>query len=234
MAGHLSRSLSAVDWNANVAEFLSNDADVQRFEACNSRLAVWSKQFESVDGKNPALSFIREMQSAGHSVPALASLALYKQSAAGMRTVLESALYYSYFRVHPVELATLVRETSYYVRKSEVIDFHLRHTVGFSDRWRAIGLNGRLDEWYGRASSIIHGQIPGKWTVHAALAKTGHRTGMVSEVVAMFEKCEEIVHHFFLCTLGQEMWSDFSSGARGALLKGVAGPTKAAIGLTSA
>src|SRR5260221_11290517 len=100
-------ALKAVDWNINVDRFLNNANAVDTISKGNLRLAVGSKQLENSDKHNPALCFIRELQVAGHNVAALAALALYKPAAASMRTILEAALYYSYFRTHISELATL-------------------------------------------------------------------------------------------------------------------------------
>lgn len=233
MPGYLHDALMTVDWNAHVSTFLEGIPHVERLEKCNRRLAVWSKQLESADKGNPALCFVREMQAASHVVPALTSLALYKQSAAAMRTIVETALYYSYFRSHLVELSTLVREASYYVRKSDVMNYHTRHTVGFAARFVGTNLNSRLEDWYSRASAIIHGQVPGKWTVHSGLAQIGHDSATIEEVVKMFEECEEVVHLFFLCTVGQILWDDFSGMARSALLRGVPGNIRTQVALST-
>src|SRR5262245_26782443 len=103
----LAQVLRAVDWSAHIELFLGSRVEAERIVDCSLRLATLSKQFESADRGNPALSFIREMQVSSQYVVVLTALALYKPAASAMRCMLESALYYTYFRCHPSELATL-------------------------------------------------------------------------------------------------------------------------------
>ena len=226
--------LLGVDWNSNVAAFLKDTASTEVIARGNLRLAVWSKQFENADAGNPALSFIREMQVAGHYVPALTGLALYKPAAASMRIVFETALYYTFFRKHPAELATLVRDKGYFVSKSEIIDYHRLHTPDFKLLEQHFGLVSRIEEWYGFISSLIHGQIPGSWISHVHLAQLRHVDSTITEVTKAFQRGEEIVHHLLLCTAGRELWDGFSSPAKKQLLSGIAGDRKTALGLDAA
>ena len=230
----LKSALSAVDWNANVSEFLKEKAICDTMEKCNLRLAVWAKQFENADKGNPALSFIREMQVAGHLVAALTSLALYKPAAAAMRTMMETALCYTFFRTHPSELATLARNSKFVIYKENLLDYHNIHTPSFPKLQEQFGLVSKCKEWYRMISSIVHGQLPGKWVKHKSLADTKHVKNILLIVLKSFNEGEEIVHHFFLCTAGRELWEDFSTDAKRKLLAGVHGKIKAVLGLDAA
>jgi hypothetical protein len=97
-------AIGSVDWNQNVAEFLKDAHPATDLENANLRVAQWARQFEIVDNGNPALCFIREMQVASQNVAVLTALSLYKPAAGSMRAMLETALYYSYFRTHHSEL----------------------------------------------------------------------------------------------------------------------------------
>jgi len=231
----LKKALLFVDWNANVKAFLDDEiALAEKMAQGNLRLAIWSKQFEKIDRDNPALSFIREMQLAGSDVVTLTSLSLYKPAAATMRTMLESSLYYTYFRHHLVELATLIRNTAFYVEKSELLDYHKTHTPNFSERQKVFGLLDKLNKWYKRISSLAHGQMPGDWRTHTSLAETQHVKETLPIVVETFTEGVEIVHNFFLCTVGEELWNDFSSDAKRKLIKGISADKKEILGLDSA
>lgn len=233
-AKKLEGALKAVNWNDNVATFLAASAVVEVIAQCNYRLAVWSGQFEANDKGNSALPFVREMQAAGHSVAALVALGLYKPAAASMRTVLETALYYTYFRAHTVELATLVRDAKFFLYKQDLLDYHTLHTPGFKDLQAKIGLVGDLNAWYSRISALVHGQIPGGWSQHKGLAATAHDPAVLPEVGREFVQCESVVHRLFLCTVGRELWGGFSHPAKKQLIKGVTGDIKAALGLDAA
>jgi hypothetical protein len=230
-AKHLSEALNAVDWNKNAATFLSNSGLVNRLAACNLTLALWARQLEDSDKGNPALSFIREMQAAGHNVASVTALGLYKPAASAIRTVFESALYYTYFRTHPVELATLLRDSAFYVSKKDVIEFHKTHTPRFQEVQAQFGLSSRVQTWYSDVSATIHGQIPGKWHHATSLQATKHDSTMLNEVIVCFEECEFIVGKLFLCTVAQELWDDFSPSSKPKLLKGIAADKKASLGL---
>lgn len=153
----LKKALLSVNWGLNVDRFVEEASLSGIVSNCNLRLAVWSKQFEINDKDNPALSFIREMQTAGHHVAALTALALYKPAAASMRTILETALYYTYFRTHISELSTLVRNPRYFVYKSTLIDYHKIHTPNFTNLQNHFALIKSLNEWY----NVKWGQIYG-------------------------------------------------------------------------
>ena len=167
----LSAALNAVDWNKNVTNVLADTVSATTIAERNLRIAVWARQFEIADKGNPALCFVREMQIAGQHVAALIALALYKPAASSMRAMFETALYYSYFRTHPSELATLVRDVGFYVEKRTLLEYHKIHTPRFPELQHKLGLVSRLDHWYSQVSAVIHGQIPGAWVEHKTVAE---------------------------------------------------------------
>jgi hypothetical protein len=233
-AAKLILALKSVDWNGNVSKFVSDTAMLSQFANANLRTAVWAKQFEISDSGNPALAFVRSMQSAGQLVPVLAALAIYDAAAASMRALLENALHYTYFRSHPVELATLVRDTGYFVDKRSLVEFHKLHTKGFQEAQQALGLLSRLDAFYSKISAIIHCQIPGAWMSQKAVSEIAPNQKMLHNVLGAFLEAEEIVHRLFLCTVGKELWDAFSTTAKKKLLTGLPGPQKIALGLDAA
>src|SRR5688572_17504673 len=134
MGVHLGAALKAVDWASNV-DALCLDADLaNRVEACNMRLAAWARQIETIEKGNPALAFVREMQHGGHNVAACVALGLYKPAASSMRSLVECALYYSFFRHHPAELSSLLVDDRYYVTKRDILDFCKIHVRNFKAR----------------------------------------------------------------------------------------------------
>ena len=167
------------------------------------------------------------MQSAGHMIVALTSLALYKPAASAIRTVIETALYYTYFRTHHTELATLVRDNNYFVDKKAIIDYHKIHTVNFKSFQEKLGLLTRLEDSYNSLSAIVHGQLPGVWTSPSSLSKTVPIQKTRDDVVERFVLGEEVVHRLFLCTIAPTFWDDFSTASKKALLTGLPGDTKA-------
>lgn len=228
----LAVALSSIGWNEHVQGFLAEqDVTVSLTQGC-LRLAVWAKQLETCDKGNLALPFVREVQADAQHVVALASLALYRPAASQMRAMVECALYYTYFRTHAVELDTLVRDdANYYVSRPELVEFHQRHTPQFNSLEQSVGLVSSLNTWYKRISAIAHGQLPGKWAGHASLANLKPSSDLLHEVVADFREAVEIVHHLFLCTVGQELWSDFSLDAKKKLLHGLTGKVKEQLNL---
>jgi hypothetical protein len=230
----LKAALSGVNWDENVKSFLDTPPHPDKVAQCSLRLAIWAKQFEEADLGNPALSFVREMQIASHNIAALTALALYKPAAASMRTMFETALYYSYFRTHPAELSTLIRERKYYIDKTEIIEFHKLHTPNFSKYEQLFGLVGKITEWYREVSAIIHGQIPGAWVSTGTLSETKHSPQLLSAVTDKIQQGEELVHQFFLCTVGKELWDKFSSQSKRKLVAGLQAPVRIELGLDKA
>lgn len=230
----LNTVLRAVDWNGNVNEFVSDVASVAQVEKAVQRLAIWSLQLERVDADNPALCFIREMQASAHLVAVCTALGIYKGAASGMRTMVETALYYSYFRVHLVELPTLLRNEKWYISKGDVLEFHSLHTERFNEIQGKLGLVGDLNAWYSRISAVIHGQIPGNWLSPSGISAFKPDIKTRLEALQMFIKGEELVHRLFLATVGRENWESFSTSAKSALLKSMSGDVRSFIGLDTA
>ncbi len=232
-ADSLVAALGGIQWSGNVATFVQKPNETERLAERNMRLAIWSRQIEQAEKGNPALGFVREMQVSGQLVTALTALALYKPAAAAIRTTIETALYYSYFRRHPVELQTLIRTSSFYISKSEVIEYHKTHTASFKSLQAHLGLLQRLEESYSSLSAIVHGQVPGTWS-HHSLKATAPSLSLEAEVIQAFEGAEDVVHRLFLCTLAQECWSDFSAAAKASLLKGLSADTRTHLALDAA
>jgi len=195
---------------------------------------VWSKQFENIEKGNPALSFIREMQSSAHITIAACALAHYKLAASGMRTVVESALYYSYFRTHKSELATLMRDSDWHITKQEILDYHQTHPPESSKLHRSLPLASRLSPWYSRISAVIHGQVPGVWNGEGGLANRTHRLELIDEVTKEFCEAVAIVDCIFFLTTGRELWATFSTHAKSTLVHGMQGDLRATLGLDAA
>ncbi len=224
-------AVAAVDWHANITAFSAASGIKDRVAAANQRIAQWAKQLENSDKRNPALTFMREVQIQGHYAAALLSLGLYKPAASAMRAMVESALYYTYFRSHAVELETLVRDASYFLDKKSVLEFQRKHSVDFSEKQKKLGLLSRLDPWYADISAIVHGQVPGKWTTHMQLKDIGFVPSVCEEAVSAFERGEEIIHRLLLCTVPKKLWYGFSATAKKQLLKGLKPEAKTVLGL---
>lgn len=233
-AAQLTSALTAVDWNANVQQLLPQTARMKQIADCNYRLAMWSSQFEAIEKDNAALCFVRAMQTAGHHVAALTALALYKPAAASIREVVEDALYYSFFRTHSAELATLASEPTYFITKADILDYHKLHTRKFVELQGKFGLVSRLAKWYGEVSAIVHGQLPGKWVEHTALAQIKHSNAILDIVIEKFRQGEELVHHLFLCSCGREIWDYVPTPSKRKLSSGLSGDIKAALEIDTA
>jgi len=234
MSSKLVLALKSVDWNGNISELCANDPVASRIEACNMKLALWSRQLEMIEAGNPALSFVREMQHGGHNVACTLALALYKPAASAMRSLVECALYYTYFRSHQAELATLVRDDKYYVSKKEIVQFFSRHVPDFSARQSVLGYLERLERWYSLTSSIVHGQIPGQWSNGKAVSDIKHDLAVLEQGVVHFEEAVYLVQSTFICVLGENIWGMVESDAKGAFCKGMSGDQKTRLKLDTA
>jgi len=230
----LSAALEVVDWKKNVSTFLADSKSAQALAEANLRIAIWTRQFETADHGNPALCFVREMQVAGQHVAVLISLSLYKPAAGSIRSMLESALYYSYFRCHPAELETLARGDGFYLEKREILDFHRDHTLNFVELQQKLGVISRMERWYGNVSSLVHGHIPGAWIEHKSVAEIKPIKATQDLAVKTFVEGESIVHRFFLCTVGKQLWDGFSIHAKKQLLAGLHGDEKKSLKLDPA
>lgn len=232
---YLVPSLQGVDWKKNISMFCDEAEVVSRFERAGLRIAVWSKQFELIEGgHNPAICFVREMQTAGHLAVTATALACYKLAASGMRTMVETALYYTYFRTHPSELATLLRQDKWHVTKQEILDYHALHTEGFLELQKKYSLASELNPWYSRMSAIIHGQIPGAWHDQKSIGDIKKNSELLMIVISEFEKCIALIDRIFFSTAGRELWQSFSTTAKKSLMHGMAGELKLMLGLDAA
>jgi hypothetical protein len=223
--------LTAIDWVANIRASLGIDTTVNDIDSAATRIAVWSKQLEQADEGNPALCFVREMQHSIQHSGALIGLCLYKPSAASSRTLVESCIYYTYFRTHPEELATLVLDSKYYIGKAEIIDYHKQHTAEFKAREQTLGLLGRLELWYSRTSAVVHGQIPGTWNTHRELAETSYSKDVQEKALMTLLDGVSIVNDLLLCTVARRLWTSFAPEAKTFLTKGMSAAKRQALNL---
>ena len=225
--------LTGIDWAANINTSLGSGTTVAKIDQAAHRIAVWSLQLEQADTDNPALCFVREMQQSIQHSGALIGLCLYKPSAASSRTLVESCVYYTYFRTHHEELATLVVNPKYYVSKNEIIEYHSLHTTSFKSRQVTLNLIARLQGWYSRTSSIVHGQIPGAWNTHADLAQTCYSKEVQDLALSTLLDGVSIVNDLLLCTVAKQLWKSFAPDAKKFLTKGMAAATRQALNLDS-
>jgi hypothetical protein len=230
----LRSALDAVDWKANIQGFFSDTTAIEPIISGNLRIAIWSRQLETVDQSNPALCFVREMQASSQYATVQTALGLYKPAASSMRALLERALYYSYFRNHPAELVTLANDPQYYIDKESIVSYHKLHTPNFAEIQYKIGLISSLNQWYSEISAIVHGQVPGSWTVHSAVSEIKNTRQAQDIVVTKYAQGVEIIHRFLLVTLRHDFWDFFSASAKGRLIKGLPGDIKALLKLDSA
>lgn len=230
----LELALKKVAWRANIDALLEDQPNAARIQENTALMTTWAHEISSFDAGNIAIGFVREMQVAAQHTATLCSIAMYKASAATMRTMVECALYYTYFRVHPVELSTLIRDEGYFLSKSEIIEFHKVHTIDYSKRQKTVGLNSKLDKWYSEISSVVHGQIPGLWHKHAAISDIKYDSEMCSVAVDSYTRAVEIANLLFLVTLGYPYWEYVSSPAKKIILRGMSGDKKTALGLDEA
>lgn len=227
-------ALDAVQLDGNLNSFKSDVGKVNRMATTGYKFAVWARELEENDKGNAALCFIREMEIAAQFVAVLIGFSLYKPAAASMRAIIETCLYFSYFRTHQTELSTLVRSKSYYVTRSDIFDYHLIHTPDFKSRQNAINLKNRLDECYSKLSAIVHGQLPGVWVKHQSIKDITFHNELCDLAIAEFDNCYEVVRRLFLCTVAQECWDGFSTSSKKLILKALSGEEKEALSLDAA
>ncbi len=227
----LKASLGAVDWNKNAQDFLSDNELVEAVSEATLLIAQWSRQLESADRRNLALCFVRSMQTECQHISALIGLSLYKPAAASMRTLLESALYYTYFRSHPVELSTLVIGDNFFMDKRDVLEYYNKHIGNFNAKQKCFNLIERLNKWYKEISSLVHGQIPGVWITHSSLDQISHDVKTKRAAADKYTDVVKIVHHLFLCTLST-LWSHFSQDARRLFLVGIGKSKQTTLGIS--
>lgn len=223
--------LTGIDWATNITTSLGAGTALADIDSAARRVAIWSRQLEEVDEDNPALCFVREMQQSIQYGGALIGLCLFKPSAAASRTLVESCMYYTYFRTHPDELATLVSNNKYFVSKSEIMDFHKQHTIDFKAREQTLGLIGRLDTWYSRVSAVVHGQIPGAWNTHSELVKTSFAPNVHGLALKTLLEGVSLVNDLLMCTVARVFWKGFAPDAKTYLLSGMPAAKREALGL---
>lgn len=229
----LQKAMQGVDWTAASNAFFSDTDAVNKIEFTAMRIAVLSHQLEKMEGKNPAISFIRETQICSHYTAVLISMGLYKPAAASIRSLFETFQYYTYFRTHPSELSSIGRSTGYFIDKRDVLSFHKEHTEGFTQKQQALGLISKLDKWYASISAIIHGQLPGVWVHHTSVSEICHSKTVSDAAVEMYSEGVDILIRLFLCTLAKEIWIGTSTSAKNTFLHGINKQQKEILGLDS-
>lgn len=200
--------ISKVNWSENNNEAFKHEDIFNDLEGGILRIAQWSKQLETLYEGNKALSFIKEVQVSAQDLCCLVSLGFYKCSASSIRTVLESVLYFSYFKDHPVELESLLTVDGYYVTKEDVIAYNLRHTKRFKLRYERVSLKKDLDKIYSEISAIVHGQIPGKLHSSTCISERKYDYDCSRYITDKFIETTKFINYFLMFILKEEQWND--------------------------
>jgi len=227
----LKASLDSLDAATRITEFVADGSAVTAVALGCERLALWVNTIRSAEPENPSLPFLFEMQRSSHDVAALLATAFYVPAAAAMRSSCETAMYYSFFRSHTVELTTLATDPSYYISKKEILDFHKQHSPAYVNNARDFGFPSILNEWYSRVSAVVHGQLPGAWGRRVSLDKTKHDQKVLAVALKTFAEGVHVIDLFLLLTVGAELWGRVHHESKKLLLKGVPAPKRALLGL---
>lgn len=144
---------------------------------------------------------------------------------------MECALYYVYFRDHPVELVTLLTTDKFYLSKHDLVEYIKLHVPNFSAREQSIGLTADLNAWYKHISSIVHGQIPGIFPVAVDLADQKVDAEPLGQLVTIYERAARVTDGLFKVCLAPIVWNEFTSAAKKQLTKGMSLGQRQALGL---
>lgn len=222
----LGDELGKINWVENVNSSLLNADLLGKVDVSAHKNAVWISQVFSAEQGNPALAFLTETAALSQQAPALACCCYYRSAVSASRAIVESALYYTYFRNHQAELATLLRDQNFYISKSDVLDFHKIHTENFNTYQSRLNFISSLDKWYKKVSSVTHAQVPGNLSGNLNLADLSFDKTLFDESISIVLEAWEIVNRLFFSTLSQDLWRVFSPDAKITLLKGMSGDTR--------
>ena len=222
----LKSALNSLDGGSRISEFIANEKAVTSVADSCAQIALWANTIRDAEPSNPALAFLYEMQRSSHDVAALLANAFYVPCAAAMRSCCETALYYTYFRTHQVELVTLASNPNYYISKQEILDFHKLHSPKYAKFSRGLGFPTVINEWYSRVSAVVHGQLPGAWGTRLALSDTKHEQKVLNIALKTFAEGTQTIHLLLLLTVGGELWGSFHHEAKRILLKGIPAATR--------
>lgn len=206
--------LKNIDWNSRKDEFFSQEKNhLVSIESQLQILAHWSKSLETIYNGNPALPFVREAQVSAQDFISVYSLHLYKNSAASMRTVFESILYFSYFKDHSIELKSVLRD-KFHLSRSKILTYHEKHTANFSSIYTKTGLDNILDNMYSDVSNIVHSSQPGIWHQRAVLGEKSFDPVIAEETANLFIQTIKVINLLLLCTLSYEEWLTVPTNSR--------------------
>jgi len=207
-------TLKNIDWNSRKDEFFDmDDEQLLLIEEHLQILAHWSKSLETIYQDNHALPFVREAQVSAQDFISVYTLSLYKNSAASMRTVFESILYFSYFKDHSVELKSVTRD-KFHLSRSQIIKYHEKHTENFSSIYKKTSLDSILDNMYSDVSNIVHSSQPGIWHQHAVLGEKRYNSAIAKETAQLFVQTIRVINLLLLCTLTYDEWLTIPTASR--------------------
>jgi hypothetical protein len=223
--------ISKVDWTqSNIEAFKSEDV-FNELELGLTRIAQWAKQLETIYIDNKALSFIKEAQVSAQDLCCLVSLGFYKCSASSIRTILESVLYFSYFKDHPVELDSLLEVDGYYITKEDVISYNLQHTKHFKSRFDKLALRSDLNKIYSEISAIVHGQIPGKLHCSITIADKKYDYEYANYITNKFTETINFINIYLIFILSEQQWNDLDIQLKERFMKPISRPLRKQLNL---
>ncbi|SBS63412.1 hypothetical protein [Vibrio atlanticus] len=213
--------LQEIDWNSKRDRCLSDGSNqIDSLEHNFQILAHWSKSLETIYHGNDALPFLREAQVSAQDFACVYSLGLYKNSAASMRTIFESILYFSYFKDHNVELKSVTR-SKFHLSRSKILQYHDDHTPNFASISVKTKLKDFLDNMYSDVSNIVHSSQPGVWHQIATLGEKEYTSSIAKEVISLFNETIRVINLLLLCTLTYDEWLTVPHKCRKFFLQGL-------------
>jgi hypothetical protein len=215
--------LKNINWNHKRDAFFTDHDGLLILENHHQILAHWSRALETIYSDSPALPFIREAQVSAQDFICVCSLGLYKNSASSIRTIFESTLYFSYFKDHLVELASVTRN-KFHLSRSKIINYHIEHTPNFGNLYSSSNLEQTLDKMYSEVSNIVHSSQPGIWHQSEILGKKEYNKAIAKEAILLFKKTINVINLLLLCTLTYEEWITINPVSRKLFLKKITNP----------
>lgn len=216
------------DYISAVKTLSENIGDLERFasssrgkelEVAFLKTICWCQGLSQVYKSNPAKIHLAGAWSEIVNILALVPLCFYRPSIISLRVVLDEILAWSFYESHPVEFRTSLKDTSYFVRKSEVHDFHKTHSWQEDIALEKLGIWSNMNGLYSELSRYIHAQTIETMSLAESFADIVVDDEKVAVVISLARKTDETIAKF-LGSLYQDAFTQFQPELQAEIITG--------------
>ena len=185
----------------------AGDDSANRLLGSFNRITAWFRLIHSLKGNEETSVLLASAHSKVIEIWVLIPLGLLHSSYMSLRTIVDICTSYTFYRTHPVEWRAVCVGRASWEGRSNIVEWHLRHTPSFREMNSHFGLANLLQDDYEKLSSYVHGvPVTGLPTLRA-IERTRIDQSDLDVFLDVAEKVDRDLNFLFLAVCHEDLSS---------------------------